>query len=139
MEGKLAENIRALRKEKKMTQEQLAECLDVTVGAVSKWESGATTPDLSMIMELAHFFAVSVDALLGYQWQNSSLEQTLERLKKLRQQRDYEQAIQLGEKELRRYPNLFSWSISWQCFIWTWERRMIKVMFIGDRAALSCD
>lgn len=44
MEGKLAENIRALRKEKKMTQEQLAECLDVTVGAVSKWESGATTP-----------------------------------------------------------------------------------------------
>lgn len=90
-----------------MTQEQLAECLDVTVGAVSKWESGATTPDLSMIMELAHFFAVSVDALLGYQWQNSSLEQTLERLKKLRQQRDYEQAIQLGEKELRRYPNHF--------------------------------
>lgn len=85
MEGKLAENIRALRKEKRMTQEQLAECLDVTVGAVSKWESGATTPDLSMIMELAHFFAVSVDALLGYQWQNSSLEQTLERLKKLRQ------------------------------------------------------
>lgn len=107
MEGKLAENIRALRKEKKMTQEQLAECLDVTVGAVSKWESGATTPDLSMIMELAHFFAVSVDALLGYQWQNSSLEQTLERLKKLRQQRDYQQAIQLGEKELRRYPNHF--------------------------------
>lgn len=90
-----------------MTQEQLAECLDVTVGAVSKWESGATTPDLSMIMELAHFFAVSVDALLGYQWQNSSLEQTLERLKKLRQQRDYEQAIRLGEKELRRYPNHF--------------------------------
>ena len=83
MEGKLAENIRALRKEKRMTQEQLAECLDVTVGAVSKWESGATTPDLSMIMELAHFFAVSVDALLGYQWQNSSLEQTLERLRKL--------------------------------------------------------
>lgn len=60
MEGKLAENIRALRKEKRMTQEQLAECLDVTVGAVSKWESGATTPDLSMIMELAHF--------LRYRW-----------------------------------------------------------------------
>lgn len=65
MEGKLAENIRALRKEKRMTQEQLAECLDVTVGAVSKWESGATTPDLSMIMELAHFFCGIGGCLAG--------------------------------------------------------------------------
>ena len=49
----LAENIRFFRKASGLTQEQLAEAMGVTVGAVSKWESGATTPDLSSILELA--------------------------------------------------------------------------------------
>ena len=53
----LAENIRFFRKASGLTQEQLAEAMDVTVGAVSKWESGATTPDLSSILELAALFA----------------------------------------------------------------------------------
>lgn len=41
MQVMLAENIRAFRREKKLTQEQLAEVLGVTVGTVSKWESAA--------------------------------------------------------------------------------------------------
>ena len=40
----LPENIKNNRKEMNLTQEQLAEAMDVTVGAVSKWESGASTP-----------------------------------------------------------------------------------------------
>ena len=40
MQVLLAENIRKYRREKKLTQEQLAEVMGVTVGAVSKWESG---------------------------------------------------------------------------------------------------
>ena len=42
MELKLAENIRALRKQRRLTQEQLAETLRVTVGAVYKWEAGVS-------------------------------------------------------------------------------------------------
>lgn len=42
MEWKLAEQIRAYRQEKGMTQERLAEAVGVTVGAVSKWESGGS-------------------------------------------------------------------------------------------------
>ena len=53
METKLAENIRAFRKQKGMTQEQLAEALGVTVGAVHKWETRLSTPELALIMELA--------------------------------------------------------------------------------------
>ncbi|MFR6410608.1 MAG: helix-turn-helix transcriptional regulator [Angelakisella sp.] len=46
MKIKLSENIRAFRKEHAMTQEQLAEVLNVTVGAVYKWESGQSVPEL---------------------------------------------------------------------------------------------
>ena len=43
MKLKLATNIRTLRKERALTQEQLAAALGVTIGAVSKWESSTTT------------------------------------------------------------------------------------------------
>ena len=42
MQVLLAENIRKYRREKKLTQEQLAEVMGVTVGAVSKWENGVS-------------------------------------------------------------------------------------------------
>lgn len=65
METKLADNIRALRKQRSLTQEQLAEVLGVTVGAVYKWEAKLSQPELTMIMIMADFFDTSVDVLLG--------------------------------------------------------------------------
>ena len=75
----LAENIRLFRKQRKLTQEKLAEALGVTAGAAYKWESGQSTPELNLIVELADFFDVSVDALLGYQMKDNRLETALER------------------------------------------------------------
>lgn len=61
-----AENIRSLRKERSLTQEQLAKVLGVNVGAVYKWEAKMSLPVLPLIMEMADFFDTSVDVLLGY-------------------------------------------------------------------------
>ena len=66
MKLNLSENIKKYRKEMNLTQEGLAEAFGVTVGAVSKWESGSTVPDIMTMMELADFFNVSMDILLGY-------------------------------------------------------------------------
>lgn len=55
MTNRLAENIRVLRKERSLTQEQLAEVLGVTTGAVYKWEAKLSQPELNMVMELADF------------------------------------------------------------------------------------
>ena len=62
---KLSENIVVFRKAKGITQEQLANHLGVTNQSVSKWESGRCYPDIELLPELAHYFEISVDELLG--------------------------------------------------------------------------
>ena len=61
----LSENIKRLRREKDLTQETLAEFLGVTFQSVSNWERGESYPDIAMLPEIAGFFKVSVDELLG--------------------------------------------------------------------------
>lgn len=57
--------ISSLRKEKGITQEVLAQALDVTNQAVSKWESDQCCPDTMMLPRIADFFEVSIDELFG--------------------------------------------------------------------------
>lgn len=57
-------NLKKLRKEKNLTQEALAECLNVSPQTVSKWENGASMPDISLLPLLADYFQVSLDSLL---------------------------------------------------------------------------
>lgn len=62
----LAENLLRLRKQSRLTQEQLAAQVGVTFQAVSKWETGQTLPDVALLPVLAGILDVSIDALLGY-------------------------------------------------------------------------
>ena len=57
--------IQALRKQQGITQETLAAEMGVTVGAVSKWENNITLPDILMLCNLADYFRVTTDELLG--------------------------------------------------------------------------
>ena len=61
----LGKNIYGFRKERNITQEDLAAELGVTAAAVSKWENGYTLPDVMMLCALADFFDVTTDELLG--------------------------------------------------------------------------
>lgn len=65
MEQTLGNRISARRKQKKMTQDQLAEQLGVTAQAVSKWENDQSCPDITMLPRLATIFDCSTDELLG--------------------------------------------------------------------------
>ncbi|MBQ6017409.1 MAG: helix-turn-helix transcriptional regulator [Clostridiales bacterium] len=66
MSTTLGKNIKTYRKNKGLTQEELADLLNVTPQAVSKWESENGLPDVSMLIPLAQALGVSTDALLGY-------------------------------------------------------------------------
>lgn len=106
MTNKLAENIRAFRKQRSLTQEQLAEVLGVTTGAVYKWEAKLSQPELSMLMELADFFDTSVDVLLGYEMKDNRLGASVARIKQCRREKD-RAGFEEAEKALKKYPNVF--------------------------------
>ena len=61
----LAKNIRALRREKDLTQKQLAEIMHKTPSCVAGWEQGVSEPCVADIRFLCQFFNVSADYLLG--------------------------------------------------------------------------
>ena len=61
----IGEKIKEYRQKNHMTQEQLASCLNVTFQTVSKWETGVSSPDLSLIIPITKIFHISADELLG--------------------------------------------------------------------------
>lgn len=62
-----ATRISTLRKEMGITQEQVAQYVGVSKAAVSKWETGLSYPDITLLPKLATFFNLSIDSLLGYE------------------------------------------------------------------------
>ncbi len=65
MKETMGQIIRRLRKERNLTQEELAEQLGITFQAVSKWENDNGMPDISQVVPIAHVFGVSTDVLFG--------------------------------------------------------------------------
>ena len=59
-----AKNLIALRKNRKLTQSDLANKLNYSDKAISKWERGESVPDIEMIYQLSKFYGVTVDAML---------------------------------------------------------------------------
>ena len=106
MQIRLAENIRALRRQHRFTQEQLAESLGVTPGAVYKWEAGLSQPELAIIVELSDLFDTSVDVLLGYEMKDNRRQTTADRLRRCQTEKD-RTGLAEAEKALQKYPNDF--------------------------------
>ncbi len=107
MRVRLSENIRKFRKERRMTQEQLAEAMGVSVSAVYKWESKQSTPEIHLILEMADLFHTSTDVLLGYEWRSNNAASALDRIVSLTREREYDEAAAEAEKALKSYPNHF--------------------------------
>ncbi len=61
----IGKTIKELRQKKGITQEEFSEALRVSVQTVSRWENGVNAPDLSMLPQLAVYFGVTADYLLG--------------------------------------------------------------------------
>ena len=78
------EFLKQLRKEKNLTQEQLAEKFFVSSRTVSRWETGSNTPDLSVLVELADFYDVDIREIIDGERKGENMDnETKETLKKV--------------------------------------------------------
>ena len=66
----IAEKIKQLRKDNSMTQEDLAEKLNVSRQTISKWETSVTIPDADNIVAISKLFNITTDELLDYRVEN---------------------------------------------------------------------
>lgn len=138
MEIRLGESIRRLRKEAGYTQEQLAEALGVSVSAVHKWETGKSTPELEMLVDIAEFFETSVDTLLNYGWEKQSMGQAARRLRQFCVDKEWDEGMRFAEKALQKYPNSFEVVLrSAEVYFWTLKpEHMPRAVELYERAML---
>ncbi len=110
MSQTIGQIIKRLRKERNLTQEELAELINVTPQAVSKWENGTGLPDISQIVPLASVFGVSSDTLFGLDGTSTDAE-ILEIVKRSEDLQEYGKtdtylrAYDELANGLKKYPN----------------------------------
>ena len=102
----ISENIKRLRKEKGVTQEDLAEAFNVSCQSISRWETDASYPDIELLPIIANYFDVTTDELLGTD--KISLEYKRNEYKKqietLLNDGEPEKALQLCKKAEKEHP-----------------------------------
>ena len=113
----IGERIKALRKQNGMTQEKLAEYLCVSYQAVSKWECGLSSPDLSLIAPLTKLFNISADELLGITEADNDLTRKKynSALQKYRTSQDHNSSYWWAKEASLAYPKDYNY-LEWLAF-----------------------
>ena len=110
----IAENIRRLRREKNITQEELALKMGVTYQSVSRWENGQAYPDMELIPKIAEYFDVSTDLLFGTDRQSKEnrIEKHYEKIRQV--QGDLKEFYSACKEAYEEFPEEFSFGL-WLC------------------------
>lgn len=77
---KIGAFLKELRKEKQLTQEQLAEILGVTNRSISRWENGVNMPDFDLVIEIANYYDVSIEEILDGERKNEMVDKKTEQM-----------------------------------------------------------
>lgn len=103
----IGETIRRLRRERDITQEELAEMLGISSQAVSGWETSRTAPDLSQLAPLCSIFEVSADILLGIDIDSKQrkIEELYQSAHKTACTGDHARSIRMAADALGQYPD----------------------------------
>ncbi len=103
----LGENIRSLRMANGITQEQFGYELGVSAQAVSRWENGATYPDITMLPMIADFFDVTLDELMGRgrEIDISERESFFKNMREMCHRGEIADVLEAYDKILHKHPN----------------------------------
>ena len=105
MNDSIGQIIKRLRKERNLTQEELAEKLNITAAAISKWENDTSMPDISLIVPLASVFGVRTDVLFGLHAEGA--DAAIAEAKKVADlpETDNDRCIEMWSDLLKMYPS----------------------------------
>lgn len=108
-ELKIGEKIVACRRKYGITQEDLAKYIGVSKTSVSKWETGASYPDITFLPKIASYFNISVDELLGYEPQmtKEQIQNCIRQLSHDFSSQPYETAKKNCADLIQKYPSCF--------------------------------
>lgn len=107
MELMIGEKLKKLRRNRDLTQEEVATHLGISYQAISKWERGDGYPDITMLPALANYFAVSVDELIGMEeiTSASKLDEINKKWAENRSNGKHKENVELMRDALKIYPN----------------------------------
>lgn len=110
MKLSIGENIKLFRKAKDITQEQLAEMLNVSSQSVSRWELGICYPDMEFLPMLAEIFEITVDKLLGVDniAEKKKVDEYLNRFQVAINQGKIDECISIAREGVAEYPNNYA-------------------------------
>lgn len=106
-------NVARLRKARGLTQEGLASLMGVSKASVSKWETAQSYPDIELLPQLATYFGVTLDELVGYEPQLSrdEVRATYGRLRDAFAAEPFDAALEACHAEVRAYYSCFPRSL----------------------------
>lgn len=109
MKINISDNLKQLRKERSITQENLAQFLGVSFQAISKWERNEGYPDITILPSIANFFNITLDELVGMEKikQDLRIDVLEETLKLNASEGKITENIMLLKDALKTYPNNF--------------------------------
>ncbi len=93
------------RRRKGATQEDLANYTGVSTAAVSKWETEASLPDITLLPKIAEFLEVSIDVLMDFEIHTDDIDELRRWDNRYLKTKDYNAGIPVYEKAILRYPN----------------------------------
>lgn len=121
----IGEVVYKLRKEKGITQEQLANFIGVSTAAVSKWESGTSYPDITLLPAIATFFNVTIDTLLSFKIElsNEEVMALFSECEKLFSNGEIHKAIDKSKKYIIKYPSSYYLKLKIGCLftMYSWK------------------
>lgn len=122
----IGEVIRIHRKEKHMTQEEMAGRLGITASAVNKWENGNSYPDITLLAPVARLLGISLDTLLSFREEltDGEIREIICELDAMLKKQPYEEAFQWARKKLEQYPDCEA--LIWQTALILDVQRAVK-------------
>ena len=105
MKIQFAQVLRRYRHEKDMTQEELARAIGISPQSVSKWERGDGFPDISLLPEIANFFGISIDTLLGNDEESKRAD--IRQFWKSVEGRPVKEKVELALEYDKKYPDRY--------------------------------